>query len=379
MKRLSPWIAAGAIAFAASSGLYACGGDDDGNGNRGGTGTILEGGAGAGNGGRGGRGGSDGGSLDTNLARSCTNDTDCGEGLRCVTAASGEFGGVGPAGGYCTADCSDPDAGGDELCESFAPGALCLNFGTADAPAPYCVLPCSFGPSDLPDFSEEKCHARQDLACGPLFSGTGQGCANDEECERGQICSDGTCSRILPACLPQCGADSDCGSGLFCHPLTGFCSSTRETGKAVGEACTPADDDGGIDDCRGLCISLVDDNDAPLARWCTEFCTLDAVPGCGWGGPTAPGRAEAGCLFTLPIVNENGGSGPGDQGLCGRLCDCNRDCGQPDMVCIGNAFVRNRYRRAGYCTTRFGEDGGTIPGITTCPADGGAPRDAGPG
>ncbi|HEY6557131.1 MAG TPA: hypothetical protein VI072_07650 [Polyangiaceae bacterium] len=375
MRRLSPWIAAGAIAFAASSGLYACGGDDDGNGNPGGTGTILEGGAG--NGGRGGRGGSDGGNLDTNLARSCTTDNDCGEGLRCVTAESGEFGGVGPAGGYCTADCSDPETGGDEFCESFAPGALCLNFGTDAAPAPYCVLPCEFGQT-------EKCHRRPDLTCGPLFGGTDIPCLEnadgDPECERGHVCIDGECLLIIPACLPQCGADSDCGPGLFCDPLTGFCSSTREPGKSVGEACTPADEEAGTeDDCRGVCISLVDE-EVVLTSWCTEFCTYGGVPGCGWGGPTSPGRAEAGCLFPLSIIEDNGGAGVGDQGLCNRLCDCNRDCGHSDMVCLSlPSSLRNRYRRAGYCTPRFGADGGTIPGITTCPADGGAPRDAGPG
>ncbi|HMJ10697.1 MAG TPA: hypothetical protein VK524_04775 [Polyangiaceae bacterium] len=375
MKRLSPWIAASVVAFAASSGTYACGGDDDDKDGSGGTGTILEGGSGSG--GRGGNAGDGGVSVDTQLARACATDNECGDGLRCVTADSLEFGGLGPPKGYCTADCSDPDAGGDEFCQAFAPGAICLNYGTNEAPALFCALRCEFGPPELAQFDPNKCHARRELACAPVFERTGDLCNDDPDCASGQICSDGECFRIIAACSPQCNSNADCGAGLFCDPLSGMCAETDKAGKPIGAACTQPQD-GATDECRGLCISVVGDGDQPLAQLCTEFCTLDAVPSCGWGGPNAPGRAEAGCLFTSSAVNDNGGSAPGDRGLCGRLCDCNADCLNPGMVCLANSFVRSRYRRTGYCSTPIGEDGGTLTGIPSC-TDAGAPRDAGPG
>jgi hypothetical protein len=43
------------------------------------------------------------------VGRNCTADENCGEGLRCYTAASNDVFGGGPAGGYCSSACTSND------------------------------------------------------------------------------------------------------------------------------------------------------------------------------------------------------------------------------------------------------------------------------
>jgi hypothetical protein len=216
------------------------------------------------------------------------------------------------------------------------------------------------------------------VACSPIFGELETTCERDEDCAPGELCGDGACFVVLPVCVPQCNSNADCGAGLVCDVETGLCGETAATGKVVGEACTQVPD-GEEDECRGTCIGLLaGENPEPAAYMCTESCTVEAIPSCGWGGPNSAQRAEAGCLFSSSAVSSAGGPAPGDRGSCGRLCDCNQDCLNPNMVCVGNPFVRSRYRRAGYCTTGVADDGGVERGIPSCAVDAGV-RDTGPG
>lgn len=362
MIRTSPWIAIAAVSMAISSGTYSCGGDSDsrdhsdGQGGTAGTLSILDGG------GSGGTDGSAGGPSDSQLGRSCSTDDECGEGLTCATASSGLFGGQGPSQGYCTTNC-DEDPG---ICQDFASDAICVNYGTDAFPASWCVLGCQFGPRGQRQLDPNKCHARDDVACAPLFGDTQVSCVTDDDCETGELCG-GTCFAVIPACLPQCNSDADCGDG-FCDPGTGLCGAEPTTGSQLGARCTPTEE--GLDDeCRGRCIGILGDaSDEPVTYMCADFCTLGIVPSCGWAGPTSGQRADGACLFSSSVISANGGPANGDRGSCGQLCDCNSNCRNPDLICVSDSYVRTNYRRAGYCTTPSTTDAGVERGI---PCDGG--------
>src|SRR6185436_498944 len=94
------------------------------------------------------------------------------------------------------------------------------------------------------------------------------------------------------------------------------------------------------------------------------------VPSCGWTPGT---KADAYCLFfstSIPDV------GFGDRGSCGQLCDCNRDCRSPDLICTPlSGSLSQATGRQGYCTiAQAGVDGSLRP---TLPCEGGSPNDAG--
>ncbi len=368
MRNLLPWLGFGVLAIGVAASA-ACSSDDGGGGTAGKGGGIIEAGDGkAGTGGTAGKsggGGTAGTTGDTRLGRACATDAECGDGLQCVKADSGKFGGGGPAGGYCTTECS-ADAG---LCSAFATNAICLNYGEEGSTGQsYCIQGCSFGPDSLTAFDENKCHGRPDLSCSPLFNDTGTAC-NAGACPTGQICGDtNTCLDIIPACLPQCNSDTDCGAGLFCDPSDGACKTTQKTGKPLGSTCVQ-DLDAAVDECRGNCIGFVHQSGQdPFTYMCAENCTLGAEAACGWAGPTSGLPAPAGCVFTSTIILDNGGAGFGDRGSCGQFCDCNSDCLNPDLVCTAwtNPQAASYYQKKGYCSDPLKEDGGMDPGIPTC-------------
>ncbi|RPI58837.1 MAG: hypothetical protein EHM50_10080 [Lysobacterales bacterium] len=177
-----------------------------------------------------------------------------------------------------------------------------------------------------------------------------------------------TCLEVISACLPQCNSNQDCGGGLYCDPSDGSCKTTSTTGKPVGATCTQ-NLDAGVDDCKGDCIGFVHDSSgSPFTYMCAEKCTLGASPSCGWDGPGTGSPAPAACLFVSTVILDNGGSGVGDVGSCGQLCNCNSDCLNSALVCesFGNVQAESFYQKKGFCSDPLQTDGGLSPGIA-CP------------
>jgi hypothetical protein len=168
---------------------------------------------------------------------------------------------------------------------------------------------CTFGPVQLQQFDYNKCHGRTDVACSDLYG------AGD--------------TFVGSACLPQCNSDWDCGTGLYCSPKTGMCSTAPVSGKATGDICSQS-----ADDCRGACMGLVDvGQTTPSVYACAERCTFGAIPSCGWDGPAAGTPAPATCMFFSPTILQHGGPGFGDLGSCGKLCNTTADCGHAAFTC----------------------------------------------
>ena len=391
MRTKLAFVGLGLWASTVATSAVSCGGSDDdknSNGGSAGVGVVVDSGIDrGGSGGAGGSGGSggSGGGTTSRLGAACVADGDCGSGLLCVTADSGRFGGKGPAKGYCTADCSSDAAD----CAQYGQGAVCLDFAEPPQRARFCVQGCTFGPAGAAP-NPNKCRGRDEVACAPLFGETGTACTSDSNCRQGEICDPARgCFQVIPACMPQCNADSDCGTGLFCDPQDGMCSSTPKAGKQLGELCTQPTGTA-PDECRGTCIGLVVTSGGdPLTTLCAENCTINALPSCGWAGPSSGTAANGLCLFSSTIIGDRGGPGSGDRGSCAKLCNCNADCSalNPALVCedIGDAQLAQATRRRGFCTLPQQEDGGLSPGIPSCtdggtpPGDSGAPRDGGGG
>jgi hypothetical protein len=322
-----------------------------------GTGSIIDGEAGVGGSlgtsGYGGIGGADGAVGSARLGAACTSDADC-EDLTCITASSSALRGEGPAKGLCTTSC----ASDVEICRRFGPKAVCVDFGSDVSPARYCVEGCSFGPMGSAP-NPNKCHGREEMACAPLLRSTGLLCSTDTSCALpDHFCGGGQCIDASPVCLPQCNADTDClAAGLFCNPETGLCRATPSTGLSLGEVCTPPPA-GGTNPCRGNCTRVLSSVGTPGENACTESCTIGAERSCGWAGPASGAPAPALCVFSIPIVDQLGGSGAGDRGSCAQLCNCNSDCVHPSFVCLplpGDLLIATQ--RQGYCTLRMSDGG----------------------
>jgi hypothetical protein len=156
-----------------------------------------------------------------NLGGICAMDSDCGGGgLTCAlpTATIPAFGG-GPANGYCTKSCTaDTDCGSAGLCVTDANGAN----GTCVATCTETPLPANTNPLNMLS-DPTKCNERSDVACFAL-------------------------SMTQFACIPLCGEDSQCPTGLHCDPRGGVCVTTPTTGQAMGTECVPPAS-GGTDPC----------------------------------------------------------------------------------------------------------------------------------
>ena len=280
-------------------------------------GPIGSGGTG-GTGGSGGAGGSGGGATSDRLGTACSNDSQCGPGLFCMTTGSGAVDGGGPAGGLCTAACTD-----DSECEAIDALARCEPFqlGGSDR---FCVEGCQPGPQGLNVWNSNKCRGRPEVACSPLGD-----------------------SVVKTSCLPRCNDDTDCGGGLFCHPSDGLCRSTPAPGLPTGSPCNLL-----ADQCRGICVELSSTGGGPTGT-CTEWCTDGALPSCGWNGP-GTGAADAFCIFGLVPIFIGGGPGQGDLRACAQLCDSDADCLNPELGCtLLNAQFAASTGRLGVCSDPF--------------------------
>ena len=294
---------------------------------------------GACNSGSGGSGGS-GGSTDTALGGTCVTDSDCGVGLKCCTPISADFGSGGPARGYCSRPCTQ-----ESDCTVLAPDAQCINLGGGKA---VCLEGCN-------PTSSSTCHGRYDSLCLPL-SPTGV---------------DGGSGAPVNACIPFCASDNDC-AGLKCDLHTGLCTPTPTSGDPIGSSCNPQ---ATTDPCVGFCMG-VDPNS--IQGSCTALCSAGTLgqPGACGSDPTQGSPQDAACLFHAPFA------GGGGVGMCGQLCNCDSECHGNGDVCesrasggVSNPSVfATAFKKAGLCVPGTGADGGTTPGIPTCPggtSDGG--------
>jgi hypothetical protein len=218
-------------------------------------------------------------------------------------------------------------------------GAKCIGFPDQASTTRYCLEGCDFGGAASPT----KCHGRLDLGCASItVPAVGE---------------------VARACVPTCNSDADCGSGLFCDPATGLCSTSPAQGDPVGTPCSQSNDT-----CRGLCEKLDLPATGGSVTLCTERCTLGATAAgnktsCGWDA-TSGSPAAAACIYT---PGTNVVSGVGDRGGCGQLCDCNSQCAATGLVCIPlQGGLDLLFKKKGQCTAPKNEDGGISPGIVTC-------------
>jgi hypothetical protein len=231
------------------------------------------------------------------LGASCEADSDCGQGWLCWSETARDFLGFtgGPAHGYCTLGCRQP-----EDCQGVDPGAACNVLPGMDQGM--CLRGCL---SKSPEARERKCLDRPDVTCWSLpalgfepFSIT---------------------SRQQGLCQPSCGSDEDC-PGHFCDLSLGLCTDRAPSGAAIGAAC--ASD---ADCASGTCLTPVGG-----LSYCSAVCRFGML-GCGFA-ETAPGR-EAACA--APLLTEGGvAEGAGDAGTCLELCDLSDPCTLPDWQCV---------------------------------------------
>lgn len=329
-------------------------GKDEGTGGDEDKGTVITGGssgsAGAGSGGRvTGRGGSTGGSGGSNaatpatkLGRACVSDKDCldpkAPGLACITAKDEVLGDGAPPKGLCTAPCA-----ADDECAPFGAGAVCFPFAPG-AQGAYCVEGCAFGE---PDLGQAKCHSRPEFACNPaLLQETNSACKVSADCQAGELCSNGVCDVVIPACLPACRGDLDCESGMYCDQsfLSGVCVSQKPTGKALGDSCTVVPDGQAAepDGCLGFCQA-----DAANSNkgHCAATCGLARQ--CAWNAGTQ--KFDGVCFYASVLTSDTGDVG--DFGFCTPTCNCSGDCQDPTLSCslLSQGALSSDFRGAGLC------------------------------
>lgn len=246
------------------------------------------------------------GGTDSKLGLDCQEDSDCGDGGRCITPTENDpvIGG-GPAGGYCTKDCET-----DSDCD----GGTCLSFDGVSE----CFLDCEIGPAleflDDP-LDENKCHGREDVRCTPI---TGAG----------------------DVCIPTCGSDQQCPNGRVCDPRFRVCvdSGAENTGDPNGGPCDP---NASEPTCAGTCVNFTSG-----VTMCSNSCVLGGdVDAYDCGGLT-----EGLCVFR-PSDN-----GPGDYGFCSPACKQHDECNNPDWWCFGIGGVSDGLVDNGFCF-----------GATACP------------
>lgn len=283
-----------------------------------GNGMIIPGATG-GAGGGGGRanGGAGGAAGPSPLGRPCSADTDCKEGLTCLTVNSDALSPGGPAGGLCTIQCGAGDSGNpDSECVAIDRNSVCVSFGSG-APS-YCLQQCTEGVS-----SPSKCQGRDDLVCSSLVDENG--------------------NPTISACVPMCGSDFDC-KGRKCDFRTGSCVDKTSGTLPIGSAC---DATATTDPCNGFCANPYDNQDSAPAKYGTCFgaCTLNTNGvGCGVD-PTALPPFDVQCLGPASAA-------PGDQGLCFQLCNCSDDCRNTAFICRpwGDTQSVDATGKKGYCT-----------------------------
>jgi len=276
---------------------------------------------------------STGSGSSTWVGKSCTDDAQCGdaEGAKCIKSSddeqllsmdADEVGG--PAGGYCSLNCTSH--------EDCPDGSSCV--GTDGG---ICMLDCEFGAPEL-EFLDDphiasKCQGRDDLMCVAYTGGS--------------------------VCVPICGTNEECGS-RECSWRSGLCVDSANTGDPLGAPCTP-DVDGTPEDednCQGFCMSFVDENQQPTAQMCSARCSL--------GGDLATSQNCGGvqkgiCVFRSGTSSTTGENG--DFGFCTGACDSHDKCAYLDgLLCFDVGLLDQL--GVGYC---FGST--ECPQGTECEAD----------
>jgi hypothetical protein len=278
-----------------------------------------------------GTGGSSGGGQElpavANLGARCGSDSDCGDGGKCLQATGSDLFDGGPAGGFCTIDCSQylkdskgkapPDLPKQYPCDPTVnpnePGvqisAICLDFAASagDPPQGYCTPLCAFGqPAGETALNPAKCGGRDDVVCYPLAR------------------ADGTLEQAF--CRPYCQTSQgsgQCPDGSVCDQSSGVCVKSKPPDlKANGRGCTITTDPGAPQECAGLCVRLHDPAKSPPAKAASGIC----VDPCEVGSPAACGGLTEGyCGFNLFAPNQDGTvagqrdpipAAPGDLGAC---------------------------------------------------------------
>lgn len=357
MKAAKTWCVVG-LALVAGLSSASCGKDEVASGGSSGKGTILasggEGGA-ADTGGKSGTGrtgsagaGDTGGSTTatpaTKLGRACVTDKECVDttapGLTCVTSKDTVLGDGAPPKGLCTATCATNDD-----CSAFGAGSLCFPFGS-DQNAGYCVEGCTFG---TPNLGEVKCHSRPEFTCNPALLGqTSTTCTASTDCQTGELCIDGSCDIVFPACLPGCRGDIDCDDGMYCDQsfLSGVCVAKKPTGKTLGEPCTlpPADGPSEPDECLGFCQA---DTAGSTTGHCATTCGLGNE--CAYNSATK--KFDGLCLYASVLTADSGDTG--DFGFCTPSCNCSADCRDGALACtlLTQALPTDTFKGAGLCFT----------------------------
>jgi hypothetical protein len=290
------------------------------------------------------------GAITPLVGRRCETDANCGEGLRCYTAASNDLFGGGPAGGYCTATCT-----GNAACAAIDPESECVGIqGTQSVCVRTCLsLPGPFNPDEpvLPPLAENKCLSRSDLVCM-------------SELALGQAMFTGT--RQPGWCFPQCGSDEECPNRR-CDLSRGLCVGGQATGLELGARCATAAECAG-----GLCIGANGDGSE---SFCSAPCVVGQPVGCGYGASAAV--RDGGCLGPR-FGGFTGDEGIGDTGFCAELCDVDADCVQAasrGWRCVVSDVNQRRFGRAGVCGPPAPADAGTDAGG----GDAAAPLDASTG
>lgn len=223
----------------------------------------------------------------------CDSDTDCGDGVVCLSAdETFQEGAI--AGGLCTFRCEQDEAacGASSIC-------AVNDQGTPDEPSDdvgYCFELCAFtGPSP-------KCAGSRNRACIPLDSSG------------------------LGVCQPKCYSDGECAEGYCLQYGPWSCVDEPPTGDPDGSICETAED------CRGGFCAFLAASDATGV--CITNCSLqpDTVA-CGRDvGDTTP--AASVCFPPLGLLLNGIVTDYGDIGECLPTCDVERGCPHPGWGCL---------------------------------------------
>jgi hypothetical protein len=283
------------------------------------------------------------------VGRACTQDAQCGAGLRCFTSTSNDFLGGGAPNGYCTTNCEE-----DAECSAIDRASACV------VPVPgadgLCLRTCRSLPqvagadTRAAALQENKCLGRVDLACNSVAF------LNLEEFSS---------TRQPGWCYPQCGSDEDC-PGRRCDLARGVCVDTVTEGLPVGARCS------GDTECSGrLCVRLATDE-----SFCSAPCVYGQPIGCGFGLNATP--RGAGCI--LPQVRGFlSTEGAGDVGLCGELCAESSECAQAasGWTCELSEDTESLFDRPGLCDAPSPADAGVDGGSSDASTGGASNGDAG--
>lgn len=262
----------------------------------------------------------------------CSTDDDCAQGLFCLTSDSDKWLGGGPAGGYCTAECSQDGA----VCSTLDPTAGCLQLSTGDS---FCIQACLAGDDGI------KCGGRPDLACDTT-SASQPGAS-------------------VGFCRPICRGDSDC-PGRKCDLGTGACVDEVK-GDPVGTPCDPNADTNNCASKR--CITWGDG-----FSFCSGLCNLSEF---GCGEPERQGEAGS-AICLLPRADT---FAPGEVGLCVQSCSCDGQCLNSDATCLvapsGTPGFAGACVSPDFDVTDLVDDGFSLGAICPATPDAGSAMDAG--